>query len=804
MSTLLTELRRGARSLAKSPAFTVVSVLTLALGIGANSAVFSLLNAVFLRPLPYEQPDRLVLIWESAPFFGLDDSPVSPANFADWRDRATSFERMGGLETRRYRLTGEGEAELVRGADVTAGVFQALRTRPLLGRVFREEDDQPTAPKVAVLSEGFWRRRFLADPAVIGKQIRLDQEQYTVVGVLAAGTEPPSQYLRKLGDLWTPLGASYTPQQWSDRGRHNWMVIGRLKSGVTLAQADAEIHSIGQALAREYPGTNEKVGAFVAPLREHFVRESRRLFLLLLATVALVLLIACSNLANLLLTRAASRGREVVLRRALGAGGWVLVRQFFCESLLVTVSGGALGLLLARTTFRFLANFAPGDMAGLQSLAIDGRVLAYTAGLSIAVAIVFSLIPLWHVRRLDLIESLKSGSRTLTAAHSNLTRLLLAGSQVALAFTLATGAALLIQTFVRVRGEETGFRTENLLTAEAPRRGESRPTPVEIATWQREVLGRIRAIPGVLSAGFTNHLPIAFKGDITSVNADGRSERDRVQSRARVAGPGYFQAMGMTLARGRELAESDADGAPRVALVNQALARELWPGLDPLGRRLIFSKEVSAEVVGIVKDIRQERLDGPAKPEFYVSSLQAGFHPSSLAIHTGVPPASIAGAVRRAIWSVDPEQPVVDVLTMEEILDREVVQRRRHGLLLGVFAGLAVLLAALGLYGVLAYSVGQSRPEFALRMALGAAPHKLLAGVVARGLALTLAGVAAGCAAAAALSRLLKSFLYGVEPVDPATYAAIAAVLLCSAALASYLPARRVMQVDPAEALRAD
>ncbi|MBI4889749.1 MAG: ABC transporter permease [Acidobacteria bacterium] len=804
MARLFTEFRHAARALVHSPAFAVVSILTLALGIGANTAVFSLLNAVFLRPLPYEAPDRLVLVWESAPFFGLDDSPVSPANFVDWKERAQSFEQMGGLEVRRYRLAGEGPAELVKGADVTAGVFRALRTRPLLGRVFREEDDQLSAPKVVILSEGLWRARFGADQAVIGKRIRLDKVPHTVIGVLASGTEPPSPYLRKLGDVWTPLGASYSAQQWNNRGRHNWMVIARLKSGVTRAQADSEMRAIGQSLAKQYPGTNEKVGAFVAPLREHFVRGSRRLFLLLSGTVGLVLLIACSNLANLLLTRSAGRSREVVLRRALGAGAWNLARQFLCESLLVTATGGLLGLLLARTTFRFLANFAPSDMAGMQTLTIDGRVLAYTAVLSMAVAVAFSLIPLWHVRRLDLIDSLKCGSRTLTAAHSNFARMLLAGSQVALAFTLATGAALLIQTLVRVRGEETGFRTANLLTVDAPRRGESRPTPVEIANWQRDVLQRILAIPGVVTAGFTNHLPIAAKGDITSVNTEGRSERDRVQSRARVAGPGYLAAMGMTVLRGRVLGESDVDGAPRVALVNQALARELWPGLDPLGRRLIFGRDSSAEVVGIVKDIRQERLDEPAKPEFYVSSLQAGFHPSSLAIHTQVPPESIARAVRQAIASVDPEQPVAEILTMDEVLDREVVERRRQGLLLSVFAGLAVLMAALGLYGVLAYSVGQSRPEFALRMALGAAPGTLLARVVGRGLALTIAGVAAGCAAAAALSRLLKAFLYGVEPVDPAAYAAIGLVLLGAAAMASYLPARRAMQVDPAEALRAD
>jgi putative ABC transport system permease protein len=802
MGGLLSEFRYGARSLARSPGFTAVAVLTLALGIGANSAVFSLLNAVVLRPLPYDNPGRLVLVWESAPFFGVEDSPVSPANFADWKARARSFEHMGGLEVTGYRLTGDGPPEMVRGANVTAGLFDALRTRPLLGRVFRKDDDRLDAAKVAILGEGLWRRRFNRDPGIIGRLIRLGDEKYTVVGVIASGTEPPSQYSGRLGDVWTPLGAKYTPEQWNNRGRHNWMVIARLNPGVTLAQADAEMRSIGQALAREYPETNEKVGAFVAPLRDHFVRGSRRILTLLICTVGLVLLIACSNLANLLLARAARAGKEVVLRAVLGARTWHVARRFFCESLLIAAMGGLVGLAFASATFGFLARFAPGDMAGFKSLSIDLRVLGFTAAVSIVVALVFSLIPLLHLRRLDLIEALKSSVRTLAAAHSNRARALLVGSQVALAFMLAIGAALLIQTFARVRSMDTGFRTENLLTVGLPRFGPTRPTQAEVAAWQQEVLERVRAIPGVASAGFTNHIPIAFKGDISGVSAEGRSERDRVQCRSRTAGPGYLPTMGMRLLRGRDFTESDRDGAPLVALVNETLARELWPGLEPVGRKLVFGTGVFASVIGVVRDIRQSGLDVAPKPEFYVSSLQAGSHPSALAIHTKASPSSVIGAVRQAVWSVDPEQPVVDVLTMDQILDEEVSQRRMQGLLLGFFAALALGLAALGLYGVLSYSVGQRGPEFGVRMALGASPGRLLARMVGEGLTLTLAGLAAGCAASLALSRLLGSFLFGVRATDPATYCAVAGLLLCTAALASYLPARRAMQVDPAAALK--
>jgi putative ABC transport system permease protein len=802
MPGLLSELRLAVRSLARSPGFTTVAVLTLALGIGANTAVFSLLNAVLLRPLPYADPARLVLVWESAPFFGVEDSPVSPANYADWKARARSFEEMGALEIKGYRLSGDSSPELVLGAVVTAGLFRALGTQPLLGRVFRDDDDRLDAPKVAVIGEALWRRRFAADPNVIGKTIRLGGEPHAVVGVIESGTEPPSQYVRRLGEIWTPLGASYTLKQWNERGRHNWMVIARLKPGVTRAQADAEMHSIGQALAREYPETNEKVGAFVAPLRDHFVRGSRRILMLLFCAVAMVLLIACSNLANLLLSRAAGRSKEVSVRTALGAGAWHIARRFICESLLVSAAGSALGVVLATATFKFLAFLAPGDMTGFKSLSVDVRVLGYTAALSIAVAVAFSLVPVLHVRGLNVIESLKQNARTFTSPRSNRTRQLLVGSQVALAFLLAIGAALLIQTFARLRSVDTGFHTRNILTVGIPRFSAARPTLPEIATWQREVLARVNAIPGVISAGFTNHVPIAFKGDISGVTAEGRNERDRVQCRARVAGPGYFATMGIPILRGRDIAESDREGAALVVLVNQMLARELWPGQDPIGRNLVFERGVFARVTGVVQDIHQEGLDTAPKPEFYVSSLQAGFHSGSLVIRTKVDPHSIVAAVRKAVWSLDAEQPVIDVLTMDEILDNEAAQRRVQAMLLAVFAGLAVLLAAIGLYGVLAYSVGQRWSEFGVRMALGASPAMLLGRILGQGLTLTVIGLAAGFAAALALSRLLAAFLFGIEATDPATYALVAGVLLLTAGLASYLPGRRAMRVDPAVALK--
>jgi putative ABC transport system permease protein len=801
MAGLLSEFRYAARSLAKTRGFTTVAVLLLALGIGANTAVFSLLNAVMLRPLPYADPARLVLVWESAPFFGVEDSPVSPANYADWKARARSFEEMGALEIAGYRLTGDGPPEVVLGAVVTAGLFRALGTRPLLGRMFRDEDDRLDAPKTAIIGESLWRRRFGADPAIVGKSVRLGQEKHTVVGVIASGTEPPSQYIARLGELWTPLGASYTSAQWNDRGRHNWMVIARLNRGVALAQADSEMRSIGIALSREYPGTNEKVGAFVAPMRDHFVRSSRRILTLLFGTVALVLLIACSNVASLLLSRAAARNKEVSVRAALGAGTWQVVRPFLCESLLISLMASTLGLLLATATFQFLSHLAPGDMTGFKKLSLDARVLGFTMALSIAVAIAFSFIPLLQIRRLNLIDSLKQNARTLAASGSNRARASCAGLEVALAFVLAIAGVMLVKTLASVRSIDPGFRTRNVLTVSLPRVSAARPTLSEIARWQDELLRRIAAIPGVASAGFTNHVPIAFKGDISGVTTEGRDPNDMVQCRSRTAGPGYLATMGIPVVRGRDIAETDRDGSPRVVLVNQSLARALWPGQDPIGRKLNFGP-VSVPVIGVVRDIHQENLDSTPKPEFYVSALQAGFHSGALAIRTTVDPNAIASAVRHAVWSLDPEQPVMDILTVDQILDKEVSQRRLQAALVTVFAALALVLAAIGVYGVLAYSVNLRLPEFGLRMALGASPYALLARVVWQGLVLTAVGLVAGIAGALAVSRLLSAFLFGVNPTDPAAYAAVAGVLLITAALASYLPARRTLRVDPAIALR--
>lgn len=799
---VLQDLGYAFRYLRKSPGFTSVAVLTLALGVGANTAVFSLINAVLLRPLPYAQPQRLVLVWESAPFFGVRDSPVAPGNYFDWSARARSFEDMGALEDQSFRLLGEGTPQVVEGSLVTAGLLRTLRIRPAKGRIFREDEDRPGAPKVAVISEGFWRRRLGSDPHVIGRAVRLGDAKYTIVGVLAAGTEPPSEYSGLIGEIWTPLRSAYTAQACADRGRHNWMAIARLRPGVTEATANAEMVAIGASLARAYPDTNEKVGAFVAPLRDHFVDSSRRMLFTLLGAVGFVLLIACSNLANLLLCRGAGRIKEVAVRAALGASMWQLVRQFLCESLVLCTAGSALGLFLATATFEFLARLAPADLSGLNALAVDWRVFAFTMAIAALTALTFGMVPLLQVLHLDVSRSLKQTSRTLAAASgSRRLRAVLVCSELALAFMLLIGAGLLIQTVAQVRGVNPGFQTRNILTLRMPP-SETRRNPQQIVAYEREVLRRVSSVPGVVSAGFTNHIPLAVKGDISGIGAEGHGPKEMFQCNARVAGPGYLRTMGIALRRGRYIDERDVDGAPMVVLINETLAGTLWPNQDPIGRRISFETGVQVPVVGVVADIHQSGLDVAPQPEFYISAYQAGFPPSSLAIRSSVETGSLGAAVKRAIWSVDPDQPIADIASMEEILDREVLHRRVQAVLLGVFAGLALLLAAIGLYGVLAYLVGQERPEIGIRMALGAAPSDILRRILARGLAFSLVGVAMGAAGALAISRLIGSLLFGVRPTDPAIYVLVAATLLAVAAIASYVPARSAMRVDPVSTLR--
>ena len=797
MQKVIVDLRYAFRTLRKSPLFAGVAILTLALGVGANTAIFTLVNAVLLRPLPFPDPDRLVFVWEETTMFGLKDSVVAMGNYTEWRAQSRAFQQMGALEQKLFALTGTGEALQVHGSIVTSSLFRTLQVKPAMGRLFREDEDRPGAPMVAILSDGLWRRVAGGDPNIIGKNLTLNEEKYEVVGVMPPGFNFPYRD----NDLWTPVGTWYRADEFTNRGRHNSMVAARLAPGVSLAAANQEIRAIAARLEREYPDTNRNVSAFVAPMRDHFVSETRSTLWILLAAVGFVLLIGCANIANLLLARASGRRREIAIRTALGAGRGELLRQLLTESLLLSIAGGMVGLLAALWGIHFLEKLVPGGIAAITGLRVDAPVLGFTLGVSLLTGLIFGLTPALQALRLDLNQVLKQGGggRNATAGRGVERALVIA--EVALAFVLAIGAGLLIQTFARVRGIDPGFPTKNLLAVRisgSPRRYQ---TVDRLVGLYNKVLQPVNALPGVASAGFSNGIPIAFKGWVNGFEIEGRPGRSN--SNFRVVTPGFLETLGARLVEGRLLDQHDSGDVLVGAIVNQAFQRKFWPNESALGKRFRFGSELPwTPVIGVIADVRQSGLDVPAKPEMYLSALQVPAPANYLLIRTRYDPARLATPVRQIMRAVAPDIAVADVETMDEILDREVSQRKMQMTLLTLFAGVALLLASLGIYGVLAYLVSRRTQEIGIRMALGASPAEVLRSVLGEGLALSGAGIAIGLAAALALSRVLAKLLFGVTATDPATFAAVAALLLAVAAMASWLPARRAMRVDPVLALR--
>ncbi len=803
MTKVVQDLRYAARTLRKSPVFTAVAFLTLALGIGANSAIFSLIDALLLRPLPFPQPDRLMLVWEDTSMFGLKDSPVALGNYTDWRAQNHVFQQMGATEQSSFRLTGGGEPIQVQGGLVTGSLFATLGVRPALGRLFREDEDQPGAARVAILSDGLWRRRFGGDPGMVGRTANINEEKYEIVGVMPPGFRFPDAD----NDLWAPAGTVHGPGDFANRGRHNWMVAARLLPGMGRERANEEIHAIALRNARDYPRTNAGVGAFVAPLREHFVGETRPVLTVLAGAVAFVLLIACANIANLLLARASNRRREVAIRTAIGAGRGQIVRQLLTENLLLAVAGGVGGLALATWSLGFLERLVPRGMAAMTGLAVDGRVLGFTLLVSLVTGALFGLAPALQNCRVNIHEVLKQGgARHGTARGARGVRRALVVSEVALAFVLLVGAALMIQTFSHLRGIDPGFRTKNILTLKTPLSAGKYGDAAKRAAYYDEVARRVTALPGVLSAGFTLGLPLAKKGWVNGFMIEGRAAPAGGQffnANYRVVTPGYLETMGVPLRAGRYLDPRDNASAPHVALINETMKRKFWPAESPLGKRFQFgSEDPWVTVAGVVGDVRQAGLDAPPKPEMYLAAAQEPNAAPVLALRTAGDPAKLAAAVRREIRAVDQDQPVTELRTMEEVVDTEVFQRRVQMVLLSLFAVLAVLLASLGIYGVLAYLVAQRTQEIGIRMALGARPADVLFTVAGQGMAWSVIGIALGAVGAFAVSRVLSQLLFGVTATDPATFAAVAALLLLVASLASYIPARRAMKVDPILALR--
>jgi putative ABC transport system permease protein len=804
LGDLSQDLRYGLRMLARSPAFTIIAVLALALGIGANSAMFSVVNTVLLRPLPYKSPDALVMVWDDQTHLGFPKDTPSPANFLDWREQNTVFEGMAAMAERSFNLTGAGEPERFDGHRVSANLFSLLGVEPQLGRAFTPEEDKP-GTRVVILSHSIWQRRFGGDPTVIGRAINLNDEAYTVVGVMPRGF----QYPRSQTQLWVPI--AFPADEATQRGSHYLEVIARLKSGVTLQQARVEMKAIAARLEKQYPDTNMRVGIVVTPLHEQVVGDIKPALLVLLGAVGFVLLIACANVANLLLARAAVRQKEISLRLALGASRTRLIRQFLTESVLLAGLGGGVGLLFSLAGIRILKRFIPDTISQVQAINLDSKVLFFTLLVSLVTGLIFGLAPAMQASNFNLNETLKEGGRDSGASmRGNRIRGFLVMGEVAVSFVLLIGAALLINSFLHLRTLDPGFRVDHLLTAKIELSETKYPDKEHRAPFYNELLRRVSALPGVKSAAVAGNLPFTYDGDSMPIGVEGHPDPppdQRPDVVYRAVGPGYFSTMGIKFVQGRDFTEQDKKDSVQAVVISEKTARHYWPGENPIGKRLkpgsTTSKSPWREVIGVVQDTRQNDFVAAPKMQMYFVHTQIdSFAPNALVVRTVTDPLSLAISVRNAVWSIDKDQPVSNIRSMDEIISKAVARQRFSMLLLGAFAALALILAAVGIYGVMSYSVAQRTREIGIRMALGAQKSDVLKMTVRSGFKLVATGLAIGLVAAFILTRVMASLLFGVSATDPLTFAAISLVLLVVALLASYIPALRAMRVDPMVALR--
>ncbi len=798
MRTLLADLRYAFRVMSRTPSFAVAVVSVLALGIGANTTIFSIVNAVLLRPLPFEEPERLVRIFTRTP----DGQPfeLSPGKFYGWQRDARSFEGMAMYQCCGFRelaLTGAGAARTVRATAVSAGFFEVVRARPALGRVFRQEDDTPGGKHAVVLSDRFWRTEFEGHPNVIGRTVKLNDEVFTVIGVMPA-TASVESWTGMASDVWIPL--ALTDEQRADRGNHNRYGVARLNRGVELAEAQAEMDAISARLAREFPTSEERWGAVVIPMQEEIVGNSRTMLLMLLGAVGLVLLIACANVGNLLFARGLSRRKEIAIRSALGAGRGRVFQQLLTEALLLAGAGGAVGLLLAYGTLRSASTLLASQVPRAEEISIDGPVLLFALGVSMLTGMLAGTLPAVRAGRYDLNDALKEGGRSDEAIGVGTHRLLIV-CEVALSLVLLMGAGVMIQSLLALRHGDTGFDPNNVLTMRVRLVDARYPSPVQRSSFFDAALQRIRTLPGVEAAGTINDLPFADGSSQTLLFEGYPPQRKPVAVQVRQITAGYLRAMRIPVLRGRDVVDSDAE----VLLVSQDAAKLYWGDDDPIGRRaaLPFSQTVLRQVVGIVGDVKQRSLtEGPTPTAYYYTREPSGR--ATFVVRTSVPSATLAQPVVAAIRAIDPEQPVVDIRTMVQVLDDKLTPQRFSALLLGVFSGVALLLAAVGIYGVLSYIVrGRSR-EIGIRRALGARTSDVLRLVIVEGMSSVLVGVAAGTIAALASARVMRTLVFGVSASDPLTLAGVGVMLALVALIASLVPAYRALRLDPAKVLRAE
>ncbi len=803
MQTLWQDVRFALRRLLKKPGFTAAAVITLALGIGANTAIFSVVSAVLLRPLPYPEPDRLVMVWEKRIREGVNDNAVSPADFRDWKARNQVFEKIAALNEITLDLSWENEPELIAAGQVSASFFDALGVKPMLGRGFSAEEEQAVRNRVVVMNHSLWQRRFGADRSVIGRMISLSGASFEVVGVLPPSFRFPNEEL----ELWIPFDLSSQGMQ--SRLNHFLSVFARLKPGITLQQAQAEMERVGAQLIQEYPQENDNHTAFVIPLREQLVGDIRRPLLILFAAVGLVLAVACANVANLQLIRAAARRKEIAIRAALGAGRRRIARQLLTESMLLAVMGGAAGTMLALWGMGAIRALMPQGILHLTAAQLDLRVLGFTLVISLAAGALSGLGALLQASRLNLNDMLREGGRGAGGAHQR-ARSVVVVAEIALAIVLLIGAGLMIRSLWKLQLVTPGFDPQNALTAQISLPSARYREPQQIAIFFQQLIEKVRALPGVNAAGAISILPLSGGASRTSIAIEGRPEMTDILPQARprihprVVTPDYFQAMGIRLIGGRLLTTQDGSAAPLVALINQTAAQRYWPGQNPLGHRVqIGGGGQWREVVGIVGDVRHQGLDKDVNPEVYFSWAQSPQRNGTLVVQ-GINVSSLAPAIRSQAQELDKQLPLSNIRTLEDIVERSIAAPRSYTLLLALFAGIALTLAAVGIYGVMAYSVAQRTHEIGVRVALGAQTSDALKLVLKQGMRLALIGALIGLIASWALTRMMKSLLYTVSATDPLTYILISLLLMLVALLACWIPARRATKVDPIVALRCE
>jgi putative ABC transport system permease protein len=813
MFSLFSDFKHGLRILLKNPAYTAAAILVLALGIGANTAIFSVVNAVLLRPLPFRDPARLMQVWHVPPpksFPGMTEFAVSAANFIDWQKQNHVFDKMAILTGSALTLAGNDQPEELQGAAVSSDFFSTMQVRPLLGRTFTDDEDRPGKNHVIVLSYGLWKTRFAGNPDIVNRTVNFEGEPYTIAGVMGEKFDYPD-----FAQYWKPMG--WTDKERAVRGEHHYLVVARLKSDITLSQAQAEMNTISSRLADQYPDDDKGWGAVIVPLREERVSQVRPSLLILLGAVAFVLLIACANVANLVFAKTLGRRKEIAVRLALGASAGRIIQQILAETILLSTAGAALGLALAHFGIQLTVKFLAGNLPKSTEVSLDAGVLLFTLALAVTTGLLAGILPAFRLTKTNVNDTLKQGlGKTDSDSSGGRTRGFLVVSEVALSLMLLVGAGLMIRSLWQLSAVNAGFDPHNVLTMTMVVTGNKYSRPIDEIAFYDRVLSKVRALPGVTSAGLIDTLPISQDGSHQPVAIEGRpvqamSEQPEVDTRSISAG--YLTTMHIPLRRGRDFSSTDAPDRPATAIISESMAKRFWPNEDAIGKHLTmtFNPGKVREVIGIVGDVKLTGLDtASSESTIYLPMSQTSAAPyedwrpfsMQLAVRATSQPASVTSAVTAAIHSIDPTQPVVDVMTMDDLIATSLSQRRFSMFLLAAFAVLALLLAAVGIYSVLSFAVRRRVREIGIRVALGAETKDILRLVVTEGMRPALLGLALGVAGALALGHVVASFIYGIAPYDPLTFAAVAALLATVALLASIIPAFRAARIEPTRALR--